>query len=729
MVKNRPVEAKNGEKSNLLLVFFQGILRTCYAYPKSIVLFYAVLFVIAVSSLKHIQLELDIYDVKNENFASSTNWFKLRDEFKDPNSLYFVWKPSNILDSKMHCEWQRVIQNTKNKEESITRAFQVYGMRSPVEENGDLLYKKALTDPCLGNIQEEELSAVQKSYLGPVLLDHKHSSFLTEVSFESSNKDEVVPIHEIERISSELLIKNKEIDPKGEIQTLGPLSYRLEFKKILAKDLYLNLGLFIFIAVFFRIFLGTWVSGLVYVFTTVATIFYTLGFMAFMGYPIDILTNNLILMTAIAGTADFLFLSYEFFNHSARKSYQNIITPAFFTTFTTMMGFISLYSADLDMIRRFGFAAAVGAFFEWGLFFNLLPAIMAIFKIEKVWVNKEKSFDINRFKKILKYTPSKKIIYSFLLVSVMAFFTWPFLNYSDSPKNNFPQNHHLRISIEDFKKNFGWEGNISLLFKKGISDEKMNDLQSKIKNHNLVLFIENKKELLDSWTEKFSSPLRKDLIKRDFESTPLNARFESSDFNRSIIYLKNVNTIELEKFQSFIEKLCGEDCMLSGQVLVYLELNKRVSYTMLESFMMSIFLVIIIIFTLMRFLKIEDASYKDVAIASLIAPLFMVTMIAALQVPVNVVTSIFFAALVGLTGDNAIQYLFASYGGKLEKGMVLRGDASLVFSMLLILGSLFFIGQSLIPLKWLGVLFSLGFLVTFIGDYWILKGLSEKSNK
>lgn len=66
---------------------------------------------------------------------------------------------------------------------------------------------------------------------------------------------------------------------------------------------------------------------------------------------------------------------------------------------------------------------------------------------------------------------------------------------------------------------------------------------------------------------------------------------------------------------------------------------------MLESFLVSIFLVLIILFGLMKVLKIKDAKFFDIAISSLVAPLFMVTVIAVLQVPVNVVTSIFFAAL------------------------------------------------------------------------------------
>lgn len=88
------------------------------------------------------------------------------------------------------------IQNARNKEESIAGgAFQVYGLRAPIGDKGDLLCKR--------------------------LLDHEHTTFLTEVSFESVDQSDVAPIHEIERISNQLLLKNKTIDLKGDIQIIG----------------------------------------------------------------------------------------------------------------------------------------------------------------------------------------------------------------------------------------------------------------------------------------------------------------------------------------------------------------------------------------------------------------------------------------------------------------------------------------------------------------------------
>jgi hypothetical protein len=88
---------------------------------------------------------------------------------------------------------------------------------------------------------------------------------------------------------------------------------------------------------------------------------------------------------------------------------------------------------------------------------------------------------------------------------------------------------------------------------------------------------------------------------------------------------------------------------------------------------------------------------------------------------VSSVTSIFFALIVGWTGDNAIQFLFA--GEDLVTGAAERASASLMQTLLFCGSSLFLVFHTFIPMKLLGAMFVLGFFITYMGDLWILKGL------
>jgi hypothetical protein len=135
----------------------------------------------------------------------------------------------------------------------------------------------------------------------------------------------------------------------------------------------------------------------------------------------------------------------------------------------------------------------------------------------------------------------------------------------------------------------------------------------------------------------------------------------------------------------------------------------------------------------------------------------MVGVMALFRVPVNLVTSIFVAVLVGLTGDNAIQFVFAARAGRkrqqagasdlsgqgrsgpcseLEKtaataptrqelvaGVEERSLPATQLLALLSLASLTFLGMSLLSLRVLGALFSAGFAMTLVGDLWFLRGL------
>ncbi len=137
-------------------------------------------------------------------------------------------------------------------------------------------------------------------------------------------------------------------------------------------------------------------------------------------------------------------------------------------------------------------------------------------------------------------------------------------------------------------------------------------------------------------------------------------------------------------------------------------------------------LVTLILLALSVALGQTRAAWKLVY-SSIWSPVVMIGAIAAFQVQVNLITSIFAAVIVGLTGDNAIQYLFAARAlgreGTLDSGIRERAGATVQLLLLLSISSLVFLGATMMPIRTLGVLFSTGFFVTLVGDLWLLKGL------
>jgi len=96
------------------------------------------------------------------------------------------------------------------------------------------------------------------------------------------------------------------------------------------------------------------------------------------------------------------------------------------------------------------------------------------------------------------------------------------------------------------------------------------------------------------------------------------------------------------------------------------------------------------------------------------------------DVQVFYITSMIAAILVGMAGDNAIQFLFFSQGSKnLNSGVTNMAPASLLIAVGMVLAcSVFFFGY-FAPMQTLGLMMIVGIILSFIGDVWILRGLSS----
>jgi predicted exporter len=155
--------------------------------------------------------------------------------------------------------------------------------------------------------------------------------------------------------------------------------------------------------------------------------------------------------------------------------------------------------------------------------------------------------------------------------------------------------------------------------------------------------------------------------------------------------------------------------------VTYAEFSDRVPITLYRSLGTCLGLVGLLLAALVVMRRVRRKAV--VLAASFWGVAMMMAALWVLRVPLNFLTCIFASVLVGLTGDNIIQYLFAGPHGRLAAGIRARGAASIHVSLLMALASLVFVGSSFVPSRRLGVLLAAGFLVTLAGDLWVLKAL------
>jgi predicted RND superfamily exporter protein len=697
---------------------FQRLLNWVFENPRMIFSLSLLILGFLSWSLKWSRLEIDIYDVLDRSFQSSVDLFELKDSYGDNSQMLLNFDFKKSASAGELCallNWAQKLSLQKD----ISSITSLWSLRSPRISEGKLWYPRTLGDPCLINHESKyKLSKkLRHSFFNHLISKKGDKNLVFDISFsgnESNSSNVQLVIDETQRF-----LRTSKIAATAHF--LGQSATRYYFQKIIVQDSLFTLLIIVIILGLFRFLFGTWLSGILLALTIVLSSVILYGTMALAGIPINILTNNLFLMTAVAGTADFMFVSSYQLNGNYQESFRKLITPCFFTTLTTAVGFFSLNISDLNIIRQFGNGATLGAITEWLMVFVFIPSLLRVLRKDEVWVNKSKAINLVKLRALQDFTLPKPSYYLMILLmcgSVPSFF---FLNDQDSPVHNLPLSHEMRMSYESFKKAFSWEGQIHLYFPEKISSKELQVILKLLSQSGLVYKAENPFQLADEWTKGMPS-LEQALIRRELELSSLWKRYFSPHGQLRIpLYLVNQDLHSLRMLREKVSEACRGICRLSGQRVVYLEYGEKISRTMIESFAVSIFLVIsILLYLLMK----EDMlnHWKAVILSSLIGPLVTLSLISIFQIPMTLVTCIFLAVMVGLAGDNAIQFILAD-SSDLQKGIEDKAFASFLITFVMVAGSFLFLVQTLLPMRILGILFILGFIINLVGDYWGLKSL------
>lgn len=702
---------------------FQSVLFFVQKRAGLTVAFFALIIGICAWGLKYTKLELDIYDAYDPHFQSSSDLFEMKEYYGDQAQVLVAYSFKDVPKAGDACKllnWSRDL----NRLEDIKNVTSLWSLRAPKMKEGKLWYPKTLNDPCALDPESGfNLSEVFKASFFRHLVSQSGSKDLVfDVSFSKSGAN----LKEIQTLMDHTDAFAKKEFKDVKVRYLGNSTSRYYFRKILQRDSIYSMLVLLVILIFMRAVYGTWRSGGYLILTLIGSGIILYGFMALIGMPIDILTNNLFLMTAVSGTADFIFVTQFQMTGNYQDSLKKLIRPSYFTSLTTIVGFLSLNTSDLALIQRFGNGAAIGGVAEWMMLFLLLPAALKLLGKEKVWVNPEKALSGKWAQKIEEFTLPGwclKILMILMVLSVPAFF---FLNDQDSPVENLPKDHVMRVGYEDFQKKFGWQGQVYLYFPTTPSMAEQESILNKIRASSMVSRVEDPEEMAREWTKDFP-PLKQELIRRELSMTPLWEKYYSTENALRVpLYLKEQDLHSLRKFRDEILPICQDKCRIAGQRVVYLEYGEKISRTMIESFAVSIVLVVgILMYLLWTVNKLQH--FWAVVLSSLMGPLVILTIISIFQIPVTLVTSIFLAVMVGLAGDNAIQYMLTD-DENLERGIESRARASIMVALVMILASAMFLLQTLKPMKILGTLFVLGFFINLVGDLFGLKGLLTRKS-
>ena len=127
-----------------------------------------------------------------------------------------------------------------------------------------------------------------------------------------------------------------------------------------------------------------------------------------------------------------------------------------------------------------------------------------------------------------------------------------------------------------------------------------------------------------------------------------------------------------------------------------------------------------------KYLKRDFLFSFKLTMSSLWGPFAVLIVLYLFRTPIFFISSICFAYLIGLTGDNAIQFLLAGEK-QVDENMEHFGVSSLAIALIMSCMSLAFLTAYFYPPRILGKTLILGFLFSFIGDFWIFRALLRKN--
>jgi len=728
------------KKENLLYRFRDFLNRLqekAYSSHRISLSVFFLLMVVLLIPFKPLPVYITVDKLINKHFETSQDFFRMKDEFKlGTNALVIFQKPDVPFNEKELCLIRKWAVTSPLQIPILQNTMSPLFLRQAEYKKGadgfdQLLFNTIVPLDCSHPINENPLLALSNTPWKGLLAREDQKDFMHEFNLEDRGEQDF----EIKTVPSAARTLMSSA-PEMKTYWLGDASYQFFMAKGLQINNALNGIIALFILFFFRCFFGTWKSGFILIGTLLYSSLILFSLMSIFHIPIDILNNCLILLLTVSSLGDFAFLTHHQLNNANEpwmNAFKKLVTPSFFTSFTTFIGFVSLYTSDIDVIKRLGVWAGISGMLEWFTVMFVLPPVLKVTLKDRSWVNNEKRINILPLHLLERIKPKKKI--SLLLLSLLIFlpFTFHRIYISDVPSELFKKDNPFRQGIEYLQQTRGFKGDVSLVFNDKGRVAINNEIIEKLRKHPNVARIDSPYEIKNFLLNNLNQE-QKSLVEDGLKTTIQYQRFFSDKRARAVIYLKEIEMKDMNVMRHTISReLCpNQECALAGALVAYADFSQMVPETLLDSFLLSLLLVFLCLFglayytgNLKRFPALFATSLWGVGVTLIL--------MAGLQVRVNFVTCVVVSILVGMTGDNTIQYILGSMDSDedpLMNGIKERSGGSVITTFIMMMCSTIFFFYYFEPPRVFGGLLIFGFLASLAGDLWLLQGLlPEKTLK
>ena len=502
--------------------------------------------------------------------------------------------------------------------------------------------------------------------------------------------------------------------------------------------------------------------------TVFISVIWILGLMSLFDFSINIITYIVPTLVMIVGVADSVHILIKYNQDikisnntkiSIKKTIQGIGNAILLTSLTTSIGFLSLLSTNIVMIKEFGFLVAIGVLIAFLVSIFLIPPLLIL--MDNTYPLKTKSS-----KKGIRYYILKQIVevnknHHLIILIISSIFIALFIYFASKVESNSALLDDLSSGNELFDDMKFTEENMGAVFPFEViitaKDEKNNFIENGIANSRIIVFVDKIQKKInsipeirktisvvdyldiihDNFNEEFeeksylndelifqyfvlNEDIFQNLINFEYSKTRISARIKDINSTRAKEIVKEINEWKSENIPDDIQ------ISLTGTTLMALKVNDYLVNNLIISFLIAFGVIFISMGFLFKSLKLAIFSM----IPNLIPILFMAAIMGIFDIKLRPTTAMTFAIAFGIAVDDTIHYmvrfrqeLSMNNGNFIEANsetIFSTGNAIISTSLILGCGFLVMVSSNFLPSRDFGFLSAITMFGAIIGDLFFL---------
>ncbi|MFQ5902437.1 MAG: MMPL family transporter [Candidatus Binatia bacterium] len=307
--------------------------------------------------------------------------------FGDDNLTVVMVKTEDVFTSEI-LQLVREVTDAVTVLDGVTRVESLVTVNR-IKGEGEFLNTDPLVDYVPGPEEVKELQRIRRDALGNyIFINNVVSKDAKTTAINIYNESRPKDKDFNRRLASQIeeVVKGK----KGnfEIYQIGYPLTKTTFSQFIQNDMvtFIPLAGFVLLTALFFSFRSP-VGMAVPLATALLSIGWTLGFMSWLGYPVNVITSTVPAILIAVGSTEDTHIIAEYFQalkegrpkrDAIHHAMQSVALPIFLTSLTTILGFGSIAINKITILKQFGIVSAFGLFANFLITLMVVPTILNI---------------------------------------------------------------------------------------------------------------------------------------------------------------------------------------------------------------------------------------------------------------------------------------------------------------------------------------------------------------